>query len=253
MLYKLCKIPVIEKIREIVFLEVDMLCADMMIETDLHPFTNLRQIQIIKCREFSMTRVAEQMTGFRHNGEKFQVIYIYYPQIYQPESLKGEDQRGAVVCGLFKWRDHRPELFIENLVSNEHFREFVQNATGSSADVWYEWMNRSQGDDDDADHTMWETYDRKNLQRSSHAASLHECGGGYAMEMPGICFPRSSTARRNAGDYARCHACRIEHGPFLEVGASLFSTLGRVVISVAELRRKMDMSREFSCQANSMI
>ena len=74
MLFKLCKIPVIEKIREIVFVEVDMLCADMMIETDLRPFTKLRRIQIITCREFSMTRVAEQMTGFRNNGENFQII-----------------------------------------------------------------------------------------------------------------------------------------------------------------------------------
>lgn len=143
-----------------VFLEVDMLCADMIVGTDLRPFTNLRQIQIIKCREFSITRVAEQMTGFRH-GEKFKIEY--YPQIYTHQSLKGEDQRGAVICGLFQWRDRRPELFIQNLRSNERFREFINNVTGGNADEWCKWMDRSQGDDDEADHKMWEVYERKQL------------------------------------------------------------------------------------------
>ena len=103
MFVDLCNMSDNGKIHEIIFYKVDMLSAHMIMSTDLRPFTNIKRVQFIECREMTLSRVATHLAEFR-STDKFEIIY--YPEWTNLPVLKNDDIHAGVVSSLYQRRSN---------------------------------------------------------------------------------------------------------------------------------------------------
>lgn len=175
-----------------------------------------------------MSRVAAHLADFRSTTDGFEVMY--YPEFSDLPAIKGEDIHAGIICSLHHWRSNKPRHFIENLLTNGRFRTLIENVTGSSGEDWYRFVTRLPGQDDVADRALMDKFNGAALVAGSHlerTQAYFECG----TEMPGICYPRSPAARRQAtrdDETQTCWACRVEEALFQAVGLDTISKTGEL-------------------------
>ena len=119
---------------------------------------------------------------------------MYYPEFSNLPAIKDEDVRAGIVCSLYHWRSNKSRDFIENLLTNDRFRALIENVTGSSGKDWYRLLTRLPDDNEAADRALMETFNGTALAAGSHLERIQACFQ-CGTEMPGICYPRSTTAR----------------------------------------------------------
>ena len=126
---------------ELEFHRTDLLGPQMNASSDFRPLTHLRRVHFLNCRLISMYSVARYLPSFRSKMLSFEIVFTWRrPEI--PE-LNGESWHGAVLCYLFLWRHHRPNKFIESRLHDTRFRRYIEHHVGSSADDWYQFVNRA--------------------------------------------------------------------------------------------------------------
>ncbi len=187
-------------ISELVFVEWDMLSPIMINNTNLRPFANLRRVQFIECREFTMIQVAEYLTSFSGRSRNFEVVYV--PHRSNLAIMNNVNPYAAMLSGLYRWRDTQPKHFIRNLLIDGRFRTLIQNWTRSSGDDWYAFMNRS-GDTSKEDRMLLDRFNGKPLVTGSNLERLQECRT-CLLEMPGLAFAKS----RPASGERECYGCK---------------------------------------------
>ena len=190
-LYNLCQLKAVNKIKKLIFYNMDMLAPEMIALTRGQPF-ELKEIQFLKCREFTMQRAAECLQGFQIGMGQLKITYLH--EVPSLSWLKGTDVGGVVLSSMYYWRAHKSQPLIQNFKHNERFRSFVETLTSGSADEWYDFVNRDQGDDDDADLQLLNAYNTVPLVVGSNALNMQEKCFTCDLVMPGLCYPK---ARRN--------------------------------------------------------
>ena len=212
MLLRLSKISQPSKVRELVFHRVDMLGMDG-VNAVSRLFDHLQTLQILKCREFSMSTTPAVLNN-QGTQPNFQLLFTTgFPDV---AAIRGEDHRGAVLASLYMWRKLKHPLLIENLFNNSRFRTFVEDYTRAKADDWYRFVVRDEGDDFTADKMLLDTYAGKTLVPGPNALNRRDILCGYCFgNYPGICYLRKL---RNS-DRLQCFACRVDQGVFSRVPA----------------------------------
>lgn len=121
----------------------------------------------------------------------------------------------------------------EDHVHPPSFRLFVRDMTSSSADEWYDFVNRAQGDDDAADLRLLTVYNDAPLVAGSNALAMQEECFGCELALPGLCYPK---ARRNTGFAEECHACLADSGTFERVPRGNFNITGSAELPVKTMK-----------------
>lgn len=81
------------------------------------------------------------LPDFGRRPSEFEVVFTTgRPEL---DMIKNVDWNGAILCDLHCWRACQPNEFINNLLYNTAFRDYIEYHTGSSADQWYNSINRS--------------------------------------------------------------------------------------------------------------
>ncbi len=210
LLLRLNKISQPSKVRELVFHRCDMLGNDG-VNAVSRLFNRLQTLQILKCREFTM-HLTPDLLDIRCTQPNFQLLYTTeFPDV---AAIRSEDHRGAVLASLYKWRNMKHPLLIENLVVNSRFRTFIGRYTRGKADDWYRFVVRDEDDDLAADKMLLEAYAGKTLVPGSNALTTRDIPCGFCFEFyPGICYP----IRSFNSDHLQCFACRMDQGFFSRV------------------------------------
>lgn len=185
---------------ELEFHRTDLLDPRRIANSNLRPLTQLRRVHFVNYRLITMHTVAKYLPSYLPD---FEIVFTCgKPEIAE---LNGESGHGAILCYLFMWRMKRPIKFTGNLQYETRFGNMIEYYAGSTADDWYDFINRAYPEDDN-----WSQEDRELLRNAnggqfvlgSNAASLQEELSSCHLVMPGLCFPK---ARRNKHGAALYH------------------------------------------------
>ena len=143
----LLSIVALSNSRKIVELELrgtDGISPRQMMDTDFRPFTHLKRVYFLNCRQVTMRSAGKYLFNLGEKATKYEVLFTTgRPEI---DAINNVDWRGAVLSDLYYWRAQQPKRFMDNLLHNTGFRDYIQNHTGSSGDDWYEFVKPSSED-----------------------------------------------------------------------------------------------------------
>ena len=131
----LLSIVALSKSQKIVELELrgtDGISPRQMMDTDFRPFTHLKRVHFLNCRQVTMRSAGMYLFNLGEKATKYEVIFTTgRPEI---DALNNSDWRGAVLSDLYYWRAQQPNRFMDNLLHNTGSRDYIQYYTGSSGD-----------------------------------------------------------------------------------------------------------------------
>lgn len=94
--YYLCQLDV-SKIKKLIFSDMDMLAPEMIALTRGRSF-DPQEIQLLRCREFTMQRAAKNLRGFFTGKGEMKITYTH--QAPSLSWLKGTDVCGVVLSSM---------------------------------------------------------------------------------------------------------------------------------------------------------